>query len=53
MRYAVATMGKVRIGEVAVVSKSLNRAGVITVLTALTQPVLFWDAQWVSKPDDC
>jgi len=33
-----------KIGEDVVVSKPLNRVGVITASIAHTQPVLYWDA---------
>jgi hypothetical protein len=52
MQYVVSIMATAQTSVDVVVSKQLNRAGVITASTAHTQPVSFWDAQSVSKPDD-
>ena len=53
MRLVAYIMGTVLTNAVVVASKQLNRVGVIRASIARIQPVLFWDAQLVSKPDDC
>jgi hypothetical protein len=52
MRYVAPIMATVQIDVDVVVSKQPNRVGVTIASTAPTQPVSFWDAQSVSKPDD-
>jgi hypothetical protein len=52
MQYVAPIMATAKTGVDVVASRQLNRVGVIIVSTAHTQPVLFWAAQLVSKPDD-
>lgn len=53
MRLVVYTTATVQIDEAEAASKFLTKAGVITVSTADTLPVLFWDATLDSKHVDC
>jgi hypothetical protein len=52
MLYVAPIMATAQTDVGAAVSKRLNRVGVTIVSTVHTQPVLFWGAQSVSKPDD-
>ena len=53
MHHVVYTTATVKIAEAGAASKFLTKVGVITVSTADTLPVLFWDATLDSKHVDC
>jgi len=52
MQYVAPIMATAQTDVDVAVSRQLNRVGVITASIAHTQPVSFWGAQSVSKPDD-
>ena len=53
MHHVVCTTATVKIAEAEAASKFLIKAGVTTVSTVDTLPVLFWDATLDSKHVDC